>query len=54
MADTCPDPVSPTVLDADQFDALVEDLDVSDDAPALAGAFARPRRFERAAEANPR
>jgi len=35
------------MMPADQFDALLESLDVADEAPGLAKAFARPRRFER-------
>jgi uncharacterized protein (DUF1778 family) len=36
-----------TLMSADQFDALLESLDIADDAPALAKAIDRPRRFER-------
>lgn len=34
-----------TLMPTDQFDALLESLDVPDAAPGLAGAAARPRRF---------
>ena len=34
-----------TLMPAEQFDALVAALDTADDAPNLARAFARPRRF---------
>lgn len=34
-----------TLMPAEQFDALVASLDIADDAPNLARAFARPRRF---------
>jgi uncharacterized protein (DUF1778 family) len=34
-----------TLMPAEQFDALVAALDVAEDAPNLARAFARPRRF---------
>lgn len=34
-----------TLMPAEQFDALVAALDLPDDAPSLARAFARPRRF---------
>lgn len=34
-----------TLMPADQFDAMLESLDVPDAAPGLAGAAARPRRF---------
>lgn len=34
-----------TLMPAQQFDALVAALDVADDAPSLARAFARRRRF---------
>ena len=34
-----------TLMPAEQFDALVAALDMADDAPNLAHAFARPRRF---------
>ena len=34
-----------TLMPAEQFDALVAALDVADDAPNLARAFARQRRF---------
>ncbi|TDV40125.1 DUF1778 domain-containing protein [Actinophytocola oryzae] len=36
-----------TLMPAEQFDALLESLDIADDAPALKRAFERPRRFER-------
>jgi len=36
-----------TLMDAQQFDALVTSLDVADDAPGLADALSRPRRFRR-------
>lgn len=36
-----------TLMPAEQFDALLESLDIADDAPALKKAFERPRRFER-------
>jgi uncharacterized protein (DUF1778 family) len=35
------------LMPADQFDSLLASLDAADEAPALAKAFARPRRFER-------
>jgi uncharacterized protein (DUF1778 family) len=38
---------STTLMPAEQFDALLESLDIADDAPALKRAFERPRRFER-------
>lgn len=38
---------SATLMPAEQFDALLESLDIADDAPALKRAFERPRRFER-------
>lgn len=34
-----------TLMHAEQFDALVAALDLAEDAPSLAHAFARPRRF---------
>ncbi len=34
-----------TLMPAEQFDALVAALDVPDDTPSLARAFARERRF---------
>lgn len=34
-----------TLMPTDQFDALVAALDVADDTPSLARAFARKRRF---------
>jgi uncharacterized protein (DUF1778 family) len=34
-----------TLMPAEQFDALVAALDIADDTPSLAQAFARPRRF---------
>lgn len=34
-----------TLMPAEQFDALVTALDIADDVPNLARAFARPRRF---------
>lgn len=36
-----------TLMPAEQFDALLESLDIADDAPALKKAFERPKRFER-------
>ncbi|WP_372448414.1 type II toxin-antitoxin system TacA family antitoxin [Kibdelosporangium banguiense] len=36
-----------TLMPAEQFDALLDSLDIADDAPALQRAFERPRRFER-------
>jgi len=36
-----------TLMPAEQFDALLDSLDIADDAPALKRAFERPRRFER-------
>jgi uncharacterized protein (DUF1778 family) len=36
-----------TLMPAEQFDALLESLDITDDAPALKEAFERPRRFKR-------
>jgi uncharacterized protein (DUF1778 family) len=36
-----------TMMPAAQFDALLNSLDEADEAPALAEAFARPRRFGR-------
>ncbi len=36
-----------TVMPADQFDSLMASLDVPDEAPNLACAAARPRRFIR-------
>lgn len=37
-----------TLMDAQQFDALLQSLDQPDDAPSLARAFAQPRRYKRA------
>lgn len=37
-----------TLMDAQQFDALLQSLDRPDEAPALARAFAKPNRYTRA------
>ncbi|MEV7043877.1 DUF1778 domain-containing protein [Amycolatopsis sp. NPDC051061] len=36
-----------TLMPAEQFDALFASLDIADEAPELAKAFAAPRRFKR-------
>ncbi|MFI6575485.1 DUF1778 domain-containing protein [Nocardiopsis sp. NPDC050513] len=36
-----------TLMDPEQFDELIESLDVPDDAPRLAALAQRPRRFRR-------
>jgi uncharacterized protein (DUF1778 family) len=36
-----------TLMPAEQFDALLFSLDTADEAPTLARAFTRPRRFKR-------
>jgi uncharacterized protein (DUF1778 family) len=36
-----------TLMPAEQFDALLFSLDTADEAPTLARAFDRPRRFDR-------
>jgi uncharacterized protein (DUF1778 family) len=36
-----------TLMPAEQFDALLESIDIADDAPVLQKAFERPKRFER-------
>ncbi|MGI8646971.1 MAG: toxin-antitoxin system protein [Acidimicrobiales bacterium] len=36
-----------TLMPEEQFDALLHSLDQPDDAPALARAFAQPRKFSR-------
>ncbi|WP_067863904.1 type II toxin-antitoxin system TacA family antitoxin [Nocardia shimofusensis] len=38
---------SRTLMPAEQFDAMLESLDVADEAPTLAAVVARPRRFVR-------
>lgn len=38
---------SRTLMPAEQFDAMLESLDVADDAPALAAIVARPQRYVR-------
>jgi uncharacterized protein (DUF1778 family) len=37
-----------TLMPAEQFDALIDSLDISDSAPRLLDAATRPRRFMRA------
>ncbi|NNH75902.1 DUF1778 domain-containing protein [Nocardia uniformis] len=38
---------SRTFMPAEQFDAMIASLDIPDEAPALAAAAAKPRRFTR-------